>query len=65
MSELRSIDSFCVKLIDEGMPYDSILIEVKKMFPQSRTTKACLYWYKSKMNKGSFSIETTEQVTCP
>jgi hypothetical protein len=59
MSEHHRIDSFCVALIDKGMPYDSILIEVRKKFPHAKTTKRCLYWYKSKMNRGLFAIETT------
>lgn len=54
MSEDHSIASFCVELIDKGISYDSILIEVKKKFPHAKTSKACLYWYKSKMNRGLF-----------
>lgn len=37
---------------DWGLPYDIILAEVKRVFPDCSTTIACLRWYAVRLNEG-------------
>jgi hypothetical protein len=43
------IGQLCTALLAQGWQYEEILAEVRRQFPNARTTKACLAWYKSKM----------------
>jgi hypothetical protein len=44
-----TIGQLCTELLAEEWQSEAILAEVRRQFPNARTTKACLAWYKSKM----------------
>ena len=44
-----TIGQLCAGLLAQGWQFEEILAEVRRQFPNARTTKACLAWYKTKM----------------
>jgi hypothetical protein len=48
-AKFGTIGQLCTALLAQGWQFGEILAEVRRQFPNARTTKACLVWYKSKM----------------
>ena len=40
-----------------GMPYDYVVDSVRRLFPESKTTRACLRWYAVKVRVGEAGYE--------
>lgn len=48
----KKIGAYVRECIAEGMDNDTILASVKALFPNAKTSKASISWYRSQMKKG-------------
>lgn len=63
MSEKITIGRYAQELIAQGLENDEILERIAAAFPGSKTTKACLAWYRNKMRKaGTLGAYTPKPV---
>lgn len=46
-----------------GLPYEEVLAEIKKEFPNAKTTVACLRWYVVHMRDGGKKVPARPRVT--
>ena len=48
----QGIGAYCVNLLKGGMKPKEVLINALFIFPEAKTSMACVYWYASKIKQG-------------
>lgn len=57
------VGSLVKDLIGQGLNTDDILVKVKEAFPEAKTNRTCVSWYRSSLKRGSTGrVRTTDQV---
>ena len=51
-AKAQGIGAHCVKLLKSGMSPKNVLINALVIFPEAKTSMACVYWYASKIKQG-------------
>jgi len=62
-AEGPTINSVAIEAIKAGMDNDEALAEVLKHFPEAKTKKASINWYRNKIREEDSTVKTSRDIT--